>query len=176
MADPPQSRRPASRSGFAPGRAGNISADTTNKASSTSHAAPATLRDESSKSTPATDRSTEASSVPPRITTPRTPYTPVAQSPFRVPGVPASPRGSVSSMADEAPAKSAKVAIPRLKRAAESGEGNTKSGGRHRVNHACEPCRHRKTKCSGERPTCRHCQDFKIYCYYADGKRDRVKK
>ena len=44
------------------------------------------------------------------------------------------------------------------------------------MTHACEPCRHRKTKCSGERPTCRHCQDFKIACYYADGKRDRVKK
>ncbi|RMZ88724.1 hypothetical protein DV736_g4042, partial [Chaetothyriales sp. CBS 134916] len=71
-----------------------------------------------------------------------------------------------------------KVAIPRLKRFAESAAyaGGLKTGDRHRVNHACEPCRHRKTKCSGERPECRHCQDFKIGCYYADGKRDRVKK
>ncbi|KAK5297990.1 hypothetical protein LTR99_007679 [Exophiala xenobiotica] len=70
-----------------------------------------------------------------------------------------------------------KVAIPRLKRAIEvAGEDGIRSGGRHRVNHACEPCRHRKTKCSGERPICRHCQDFKITCFYADGKRDRVKK
>jgi hypothetical protein len=87
-------------------------------------------------------------------------------STFRVP----------ESPSDAAP-KSAKVAIPRLKRAIDaSGDSAARVGGRHRVNHACEPCRHRKTKCSGERPTCRHCQDFKIACYYADGKRDRVKK
>lgn len=30
-------------------------------------------------------------------------------------------------------------------------------------------------QCSGERPQCEHCQDFKISCYYADGKRDRAK-
>ena len=87
---------------------------------------------------------------------------------------PESPRTSVS---ESRAAKTAKVAIPRLKRSSEgAGEGSTRSGGRHRVNHACEPCRHRKTKCSGERPVCRHCQDFKISCYYADGKRDRAKK
>ena len=73
--------------------------------------------------------------------------------------------------------KAAKVAIPRMKRSMEAvGDLPARSGGKHRVNHACEPCRHRKTKCSGERPACRHCQDFKIACYYADGKRDRVKK
>ena len=86
--------------------------------------------------------------------------------------VPESPR-----MAGNDSQKAAKIAIPRLKRSLDAmGDGSTRSGGRHRVNHACEPCRHRKTKCSGERPQCRHCQDFKIACYYADGKRDRVKK
>ncbi|MCJ1473494.1 hypothetical protein MMC13_002145 [Lambiella insularis] len=71
-----------------------------------------------------------------------------------------------------------KVAIPRLPRAfdAAAPPGSIKTGDKHRVNHACEPCRHRKTKCSGERPRCRHCVDFKIICVYADGKRDRVKK
>lgn len=70
-----------------------------------------------------------------------------------------------------------KVAIPRLKRESDvTPGGSSKSGGRHRINHACEPCRQRKTKCSGERPVCKHCQDFRISCYYADGKRDRVKK
>lgn len=93
-----------------------------------------------------------------------------AQPLFRVPQ---SPRSAIG----EAQAKQAKVAIPRLKRSIDAqDEGSTRSGGRHRVNHACEPCRHRKTKCSGERPICRHCQDFKIVCFYADGKRDRVKK
>ena len=97
----------------------------------------------------------------------QTPLTPV----FRKPE---SPRSSGS---EPNPPKAAKIAIPRLKRTTEaSTDGDIRVGGRHRVNHACEPCRHRKTKCSGERPVCRHCQDFKIQCYYADGKRDRVKK
>lgn len=45
-----------------------------------------------------------------------------------------------------------------------------------RVSHACEPCRQRKTKCSGERPVCRHCEEFQYSCFYADGKRERTKK
>ncbi|MCJ1397596.1 hypothetical protein MMC11_000791 [Xylographa trunciseda] len=71
-----------------------------------------------------------------------------------------------------------KVAIPRLPRNSDAAtpSGSLKTGDKHRVNHACEPCRHRKTKCSGERPVCKHCEDFKITCIYADGKRDRVKK
>jgi hypothetical protein len=89
---------------------------------------------------------------------------------FRVPD-------SSRSAPSEASRKAAKVAIPRLKRSVDAGgEGTTRSGGRHRVTHACEPCRHRKTKCSGERPVCQHCQQFGLPCYYADGKRDRVKK
>lgn len=75
------------------------------------------------------------------------------------------------------PAKAPKVAIPRLLNKGDSAAGGgTKSGGRHRVMHACEPCRSRKTKCSGEKPACKHCQDFKVNCVYADGKRDRAKK
>ena len=72
--------------------------------------------------------------------------------------------------------RSAKIAIPRLPR--EEGTSITGSpvGEKHRVTHACEPCRHRKTKCSGERPTCKHCEDCKIICHYADGKRDRTRK
>lgn len=142
------------------------------------------LREDSSKSTPSNAPSNELSidtnsTQPPQTSvTPRTPFTPTAQSPapahFRIP---ASPRGGASAMThSESSTKAAKVAIPRLKRALDSVDGGNKPGGRHRVTHACEPCRHRKTKCSGERPVCRHCQDFKIQCYYADGKRDRVKK
>ncbi|KIX06226.1 uncharacterized protein Z518_04201 [Rhinocladiella mackenziei CBS 650.93] len=95
-----------------------------------------------------------------------------AQTPlFRVPQSPRSPAAGESS------SKVAKIAIPRLERSIDAaGEDATKPGGRHRVSHACEPCRQRKTKCSGERPVCRHCQDFKITCFYAGGKRDRVKK
>ncbi len=71
-----------------------------------------------------------------------------------------------------------KVAIPRLRRPSE-GQSSAKAtlfGDKNRVAHACEPCRHRKTKCSGERPVCQHCQDFKLTCVYMDGKRDRTRK
>lgn len=113
-------------------------------------------------------------------TTPRTPSTPANSASASLPPhpsrfrVPASPR--TVAMTNDDSSRAAKVAIPRLKRSLETNDAAAKPGGRHRVTHACEPCRHRKTKCSGERPTCRHCQDFKIECYYADGKRDRVKK
>lgn len=112
-------------------------------------------------------------------TTPRTPFTPSTSA--SVPPQPSRSRVTATSthnvpMTTDDSSRAAKVAIPRLKRSLETGDVTSKPGGRHRVTHACEPCRHRKTKCSGERPTCRHCQDFKIQCYYADGKRDRVKK
>ena len=68
----------------------------------------------------------------------------------------------------------AKVAIPRLRR--DSNISQTTAAEKQRVAHACEPCRQRKSKCSGDRPVCKHCADFKISCVYADGKRDRSKK
>ena len=112
-------------------------------------------------------RSSDATTSTP-ITTPQTSST---ASLFRLPHSPRSGAATDSSQ------RTAKVAIPRLKRSIDaSAEDTTRPGGRHRVTHACEPCRHRKTKCSGERPVCRHCVDFKIQCFYADGKRDRVKK
>ena len=71
-----------------------------------------------------------------------------------------------------------KVAIPRLRRGSEDQTISRIAtiGDKHRVTHACEPCRQRKTKCSGDRPICQHCQDFKLPCIYADGKRDRTRK
>lgn len=76
------------------------------------------------------------------------------------------------------PLSAPKVAIPRLRRDSDgqSYTAMSAAGDKNRVSHACEPCRHRKTKCSGERPTCKHCEDFKLVCNYADGKRDRTKK
>lgn len=129
----------------------------------------ASARSRSSAQLPA--RSIEDSEPPFQQSSPfRATHTPPQTPVFRIPQSPRSATG-------ESAAKSAKVAIPRLKKSVDAtGEDATRSGGRHRVNHACEPCRHRKTKCSGERPVCRHCQDFKIACFYADGKRDRVKK
>lgn len=46
----------------------------------------------------------------------------------------------------------------------------------HRVSHACEACRHRKTKCSGERPVCAHCQSYSIACSYAQNKREKTRQ
>jgi len=65
-----------------------------------------------------------------------------------------------------------KIAIPRLRRKSDA-KSMALAAGRyeHRVSHACEPCRHRKTKCSGEQPICKHCEDFNLVCAYADGKR-----
>ncbi|KAI9879214.1 MAG: hypothetical protein M1830_009215 [Pleopsidium flavum] len=93
---------------------------------------------------------------------------------FQIPPLP--PQATLHSQTQ--PGQTPKIAIPRLRRDSDAGSGlgTSKGGDKHRVSHACEPCRHRKTKCSGERPICKHCEDFKITCIYADGKRDRVKK
>ncbi|KAF1969360.1 hypothetical protein BU23DRAFT_438119, partial [Bimuria novae-zelandiae CBS 107.79] len=32
---------------------------------------------------------------------------------------------------------------------------------------ACEPCRRKKTKCSGVRPVCARCNELNIHCVYA---------
>ena len=98
---------------------------------------------------------------------------PLTQGPltsFQIPSVSQQPR----TLQEPTP----KIAIPRLRRGSEgtSAAGSSAVGDKHRVSHACEPCRHRKTKCSGERPICKHCEDFRINCTYADGKRDRTKK
>lgn len=133
-------------------------------------ARPPSVRSDSKRSTASTARAVN----PPDISSTAQGQSSASRSStqpfFRVPQ-------TARSTTSENQAKAAKVAIPRLKRPSEAAsEGTGRGGSRHRVNHACEPCRHRKTKCSGEQPVCRHCQDFKIACYYADGKRDRVKK
>ena len=77
------------------------------------------------------------------------------------------------------PSQALKVAIPRLPRDHDAlgfYGGARDTGDKARVSHACEPCRSRKTKCSGERPTCAHCEEYKLTCVYADGKRDRAKR
>lgn len=74
--------------------------------------------------------------------------------------------------------RTGKIAIPRLHREPDiaSTAGSSVLGDKHRVTHACESCRHRKTKCSGDRPMCKHCEDCNLTCIYEDGKRDRTKK
>ncbi|KAL1965844.1 hypothetical protein VTN77DRAFT_5165 [Rasamsonia byssochlamydoides] len=65
---------------------------------------------------------------------------------------------------------SSKVAIPRATITADQPSST------RRVGHACEACREQKTKCSGDRPTCKRCQDLGITCTYGDRKRERTAK
>ena len=65
-----------------------------------------------------------------------------------------------------------RVAIKRLKRDEETWNQGPDSGTTSlRVRQACELCRSRKIKCYGEQPTCRHCRELGLDCYYASGKR-----
>lgn len=66
-------------------------------------------------------------------------------------------------------APNAKVAIPRQP------PGNTPRYNR-RVPRACESCRTRKTKCSGDTPICRQCRELQAICQYPVGWRDKMKK
>ncbi len=86
---------------------------------------------------------------------------------------------SASAIPTAVPARIApEVSIPRLHQRREaappavvpSGEGRT------RVDRACESCRHRKRKCSGERPSCENCEDFQLNCVYGERKPDRPRK
>ncbi|KIJ69159.1 hypothetical protein HYDPIDRAFT_105734 [Hydnomerulius pinastri MD-312] len=44
---------------------------------------------------------------------------------------------------------------------------------RQRASQACEKCRERKTKCSGERPVCQRCRSRGLICEYAQSKNIR---
>lgn len=77
----------------------------------------------------------------------------------------------------ESERKHSKVAIKRLKRDEESWNQGLGSGTRSpRVRQACESCRNRKIKCYGEQPTCRHCRELGLECYYANGRREQRKR
>ncbi|KAJ5740484.1 hypothetical protein N7493_000356, partial [Penicillium malachiteum] len=62
-----------------------------------------------------------------------------------------------------------KVAIPR------QNTGYTPRYNR-RVPRACESCRQRKTKCSGDTPVCRQCRELRAPCQYPVGWKDKMKK
>lgn len=59
-----------------------------------------------------------------------------------------------------------KVAIPRGRPAVVHGKGR-------RVPRACETCRMRKTKCSGDRPVCRQCRELQSTCSYPASAREK---
>ena len=77
----------------------------------------------------------------------------------------------------ESERKHSKVAIKRLKSDKETWNQEPGSeAGSSRVRRACESCRNRKIKCYGEQPTCRHCRELGVDCYYASGKRDQRRR
>ena len=67
------------------------------------------------------------------------------------------------------PTAVAKIAIPRVTAA-------DFSHGRRRSARACEPCRQRKIKCDGLRPSCSQCNYHNHQCSYEDVKRVRDQK
>ncbi|KAL1953993.1 hypothetical protein VTO42DRAFT_1848 [Malbranchea cinnamomea] len=67
-----------------------------------------------------------------------------------------------------------KVAIPRIHRP--GSKSISVALDRPRVRHACEPCRHKKSKCDGNQPVCSRCRSNGIHCFYADNKRDKLKR
>ncbi|KAJ5648282.1 hypothetical protein N7490_004654 [Penicillium lividum] len=63
----------------------------------------------------------------------------------------------------------AKVAIPRNR-------GGIAPRYSRRVPRACESCRQRKTKCSGDTPVCRQCRELRVTCNYPIGWKEKTKK
>ncbi|OQD83182.1 hypothetical protein PENANT_c018G07797 [Penicillium antarcticum] len=118
--------------------------------------------------------------VPPMSPVPadQQPYpTPNPFSPsFQTPNAPSYPQPypSAASSSSSAPGSAfraaPKVAIPRL------AGSETGLGGRRRSARACEPCRQRKIKCDGLRPSCGQCIYHSHRCSYEDVKRVRDQK
>ncbi|KAE8149445.1 fungal-specific transcription factor domain-containing protein [Aspergillus avenaceus] len=68
------------------------------------------------------------------------------------------------------------MAIPRLAEGAESAFTSPGRFHRRHVSRACESCRQRKTKCTGDKSGCRNCREAGIICCYTDGKREKSKR
>lgn len=70
-----------------------------------------------------------------------------------------------------------KLALPRLHPRLPDGESTVSANlGRNRVLQACQACKTRKVKCSGERPRCKQCIRQDALCRYEDGKREKSKR
>lgn len=63
----------------------------------------------------------------------------------------------------------AKVPIPRLRSSiAPRNQG--------RIPRACERCRQRKAKCSGDSPTCQQCEALSLTCVYTMASKEQIKR
>lgn len=74
---------------------------------------------------------------------------------------------SRNSLLGKKQSTNAKVAIPRQR-------SGVAPGYSRRVPLACESCRGRKTKCSGDTPVCRQCRELRVTCKYPASWRERT--
>ncbi|KAJ5644225.1 transcriptional regulator family: Fungal Specific TF [Penicillium longicatenatum] len=74
-----------------------------------------------------------------------------------------------TSWVKQAVSTNSKVPIPRHR-------PSTAPRYNHRVPRACESCRQRKTKCSGDTPVCQQCQTSKGTCLYPLASTEKLKK
>lgn len=76
------------------------------------------------------------------------------------------------------PAAGEKFPIPRLTEGTPGAiiAGDPARPQRRHVSRACEFCRQRKTKCSGEPSGCINCQEGGIICCYTDSKKEKSKR
>ncbi|KAJ6011207.1 hypothetical protein N7451_002619 [Penicillium sp. IBT 35674x] len=88
------------------------------------------------------------------------------QLPSTFPSQPASVADTASTVGN---GSHAKVAIPRHR-------GGITPRYNRRVPRACESCRQRKTKCSGDTPICRQCRELRATCNYPVGWKEKTKK
>ncbi|KAJ5366682.1 hypothetical protein N7541_000623 [Penicillium brevicompactum] len=76
------------------------------------------------------------------------------------------PENTLTATCDQA---NAKVPIPRTAQ-------STRWIARGRVSRACENCRDKKVKCSGNRPVCDRCRNTGAACFYGDRKKEKTVK
>ena len=69
-----------------------------------------------------------------------------------------------------------KVPIPRLKRFDHDRKSLQDKHAKHQAPQACNNCRKRKVKCTGERPPCRNCVDHHMSCTYSQARSDRLEE
>ena len=69
-----------------------------------------------------------------------------------------------------------KVAIPRLEKRDQDSKSPQEKHGQPRVQKACDNCRKRKVRCSGEQPRCQNCVDQLAQCTYPQARKDRLKE
>ena len=67
-----------------------------------------------------------------------------------------------------------KLPIPKLRGINYSGGPLRNKRDGPRVQRACNNCRRRKIKCSGERPHCQSCMAQQMTCMYSQARRDRL--